>query len=530
MNHIFLSIIAFLVTIISENLFFIVNKSQSLVPINNYIGLYIACLLFTFIKGPKLRLFFLALIPTLSIFQMLHISFYGVPVYPSAIYLMFTEVGEVFGTLKEEISLFFIPLLVSLPLIGTLYFANKKIKPNKSIPFLPVLLFFYLAYNPIRTGLTGNSWGRQPSTQEFMGMNIYLSLSYFSGRILPSKLFRKKTDDSYNSKFTFKDGPKFNGNIILVIGESLSANHLSLLGYSRPTTPYLDTLKEDSNFYFSKGVSSGVSTDVAVAFIANNTFGLDGQKAVIQGKQCLFKLAKKSQFKTTFYSSQSQQQLRYITNSLCLSSVDNYKNLEVLHPNISDSNAADDLILLSSIKEDLFKNSSTNNLYVLHQRGSHGPYNLRYPKNQATFKLVKDYKKDRVNHYDNSVIEFDKFMKSLIESVKSQDKPTIIIYMSDHGEGLGEEGVWGHAALKKPSFSIPILAYFHNTKPKQNFTKEPTHLEMTLYISELLGHKSDITFPINNYSILGNDMDGFAGYLELSFEDGELKQYTRKDI
>jgi glucan phosphoethanolaminetransferase (alkaline phosphatase superfamily) len=530
MNHILLSIIAFLVTIISENLFFAINKSQSLVPFNNYIGLYIACLLFTFVKGPKLRFFFLALIPTLSIFQMLHISFYGVPVYPSAIYLMFTEVGEMFGTLKEEISLFFIPLLLSIPLIGFLFFMNKKLKPAKSIPFLPVLLFFYLVYNPIRTGLTGNSWGRQPSTQEFMGMNIYLSLSYFSGKILPYKVLRKKDDTTYSSKFTFTDIPKFEGNIIFVIGESLSANHLSLLGYKRPTTPFLDTLKNDPNFYYSKGISSGVSTDVAVAFIANNTYGLEGQNAVIQGKQCLFKLAKKSEFRTTFYSTQSQQQLRYITNSLCLSSVDNYKNLEVLQPGILDSNAADDLKLLENLKEDLFKNVDQSNFYVLHQRGSHGPYNLRYPKDQATFKMVGDYQKDRVNHYDNSVIEFDKFMKSLIETVKSQDKPTIIIYMSDHGEGLGEEGVWGHAALKKPSFSIPVLTYFHNTSPKQDFSREPTHLELTLYISQLLGFKSDLSFPLSNYSILGNDMDGFAGYLDLNFENGTLKDYIRKDI
>lgn len=530
MNHLLLSISAFLITALSENIFFYLIKSQSLVPLNNYLGLLVACFLFTFIKNKKLRFFFLALIPTLSIFQMLHISFYGVPVYPSAIYLMFTETGEMFGTLKEELSLFWIPLLISIPSITGIYFLNKRLELKRSIPFLPALFFFYLIYNPVRTGITGNTWGRQPSTQEFMGMNIYLSISYFSGKILPYKLFKSNKHEEITSKLIFSPTEKFDGNIIFVIGESLSANHLSLLGYNRKTTPFLDSLKDDANFIYSKGISSGVSTDVSVAFIINNTFGLEGQNTVIQGKQCLFKLAKKNQFRTSFYSSQSQQQLRYITNSLCLGSVDNYKNLEDIDPQIKDSNAADDLKLLKFLQADLFDNPNQNNLYVLHQRGSHGPYNLRYPKGKETFKLVNNYRKDRVNHYDNSVVEFDKFMQNLIEKVKSQPKPTVIIYMSDHGEGLGEEGVWGHAALKKPSFSIPVLSYFHNTKLKPTFSPEPTHLELTLFISQLLGFQSDIKFPLNKYSILGNDLDGFAGYLELTLEGGILKDYVRKDI
>jgi glucan phosphoethanolaminetransferase (alkaline phosphatase superfamily) len=169
--------------------------------------------------------------------------------------------------------------------------------------------------------------------------------------------------------------------------------------------------------------------------------------------------------------------------------------------------------------------------YVLHQRGSHGPYALRYPKDKAVFPISGDYKADRVNHYDNSVLEFDRFMERLITKIKASNRPTIMLYVSDHGEGLGEDGVWGHAALKKPSFSIPVLGYFHKTDIRPNFSAEPTHLEVSMFITKLLGFDSDLKFPMKNYQVLGNDMDGFAGYVDLEFdESGKLINYVRKDI
>ena len=531
MNHLALSIISTLIIALSENLFFILNDKTSLVPMQNYIGLFLFYTILTLIPSKKVRLGFIILIPILSIFQMLHISFYGLPVYPSAIYLFFAESSEVFGTLREELALFIIPSLITGFSIIFLYLANRNFKPKLKFKFIPFLLIFYLLYNPMRTYFTGNTWGRQPSTQDFLGVNMYLSLSYFLGRILPYKMSHK-TVKSSEEEFQFTKTSKFKGNIIFVIGESLSANHLSLLGYKRKTTPRLNLLKNDPNFYYSAAISSGVSTDVSIAFMINNTYGLKGQRTVFQGKQCLFNMALNNGFKTTFYSSQSQQQLRYITNSICLPSIENYKSLEDLEPNIKNSNAANDFKLLDSIEDDLYsiENREKNHFYVLHQRGSHGPYSLRYPENETVFSLTGKYQQDRVNHYDNSVIQFDKFFDKLIKVVKNHETPTLVIYISDHGEGLGEEGVWGHAALKKPSFSIPFLAYFHKIEDIPGFSTEPTHLEVTSYIAKMLGYTSNLTFPLENYVVLGNDLDGLAGYLILDFEKGKLKSYKRQDF
>jgi glucan phosphoethanolaminetransferase (alkaline phosphatase superfamily) len=529
MGNILLTFITFITTIAGELLFLISQNQEILIPSDKYISLFIFLLVFSCIRQKQLRFISMNMVVILSFFQMMHLQFFGIPVYPNAIFLFFAESNEVFGTVFQDFSLFFIPCVFSLIPLVINSVAFRKIQKLKTVPYLHFLFLFYLIYNPVRTFVTGNTWGRQPSTQEFLGMNVYLSTSYFLGKILPAKLSSTKVHEKSIIKLTPDFKNTFKGNIIFVLGESQTANHLSLFGYKRKTTPYLDSMKNDKNFVFKRAISGGVSTDVSVAFLLNNTFGKYGIADIVSGKHCLFNLAKKSGFKTRFYSSQSQQQLRYVTNSICPKFIDDYKNLDHIEPEIENENAADDLKLLEHLfKTDL--NEST--LTILHQRGGHLPYNLRYPKSQTTFQLIGDYKKDQVNHYDNAVIQLDIFMSRLISQVKKSKTPTIILYVSDHGEGLGEEGVWGHASLKRPSFEVPLLVYGHKAdsviKRVKKLNENPTHLDISLFISRLLGFKNNMSGKPYSYTIYGNDLDGFAGYLETTFKDGKLINILKK--
>lgn len=537
MHNFILTNVVFFTTVAVELIFHSYKGTSAHLSLEKFIGLFIILFIFSFIKNNFWRRLSMNFVVGLSLFQMMHIGFYGMPVYPMAIYLLFADSKEVFDVLLQELSIFTVPSLLVLPAIALNIFADKKAFLLKKIPYLHFLFIFYFIYNPTRTFVTGNTWGRQPSTQEFMGMNIYLSMSYFLGKILPYKLAKNKISDYVQTIHLEKSTPT-NVDIFFVLGESLSANHLSLLGYNKPTTPYLDSLKEDKNFFYRRGISSGVSTDVATAMLMNNTYGLNGGAEVIKGNKCLFNLAKQNGFQTKFYSTQSSQQLRYITNSICQSYIDDYKDLDMLHPDIDNANKADDKL---SIKALPALSHSQNNFIILHQRGSHSPYELRYSKENTKFELSGYYNQDRVNHYDNSVVEFDKFMQTLILKVKKISQKAIIIYVSDHGEGLGEEGVWGHAALKRPSLEIPVLFYTHNFseihEKLKTLPENPTHLNVSLFISKLLGWKlskdvaiKDIFTIPKDYTILANDIDGFAGFLETEFENGKLISIQRKDI
>lgn len=526
MFNFLLALVASGSTFLAEWIFHFTQGSKALVPLEKYFATFVILLIFSCIKNRAWRFISVNFILVLSFFQMLHVSYYGMPVYPNAFWLLFAEMGEVLGTVKEDLGLFIIPVLISIPLISFNYWLNRRLDLKlKKIPWLQFLFIFYFCYNPLRTFVTDNKWGRQPSTEEFMGMNFYLSSSYFLGKILPYKL-RPKAVSQKKLDIVFNPTSKFPGRIVLVWGESLSANHLSLLGYKKNTTPFLDKLKQDPHFKYFRGISSGVSTDISTAYFFNNTFGFYGAADVRAGSKCLFKLAKDNNISTIFYSTQSQQQLRYITNSICPKNIDVYKNLEDLDPGYLDENKADDRLSIKALDEV----KMDHGFYVLHQRGNHSPYNLRYPKEFEVFKPTGQYKPDRIIHYDNAVLFFDAFMQKLIQKIKTSKIPTIIIYLSDHGEGLGEEGVWGHAALKRPSIEIPVLVYLHKADdfaPK--FQRNPTQLDVSLYLSQLLGYQTKLDY-LKNYIIFGNDLDGFAGYLETEWSEGKLIQIKRRNL
>lgn len=532
MQNLLLTLTVFTTTALSEIIFFQLTKSSIEIPFKNFLGLFVVLFLMSFIKNKWARTILMNLILVLSFFQMMHIEFYSMPIYPNAILLFFTQISEIQGTLAENTFLFLTPIGLIIPALLINFWIDKKAQHlKKSIPFFHILFIFYLAYNPIRTYMTGNTWGRQPSSQELMGTNVYLSISYFLGKILPFKILNKKHAISKYPNVKFSETETFKGNIIFIMGESLSPNHMSLYGYQKPTTPYLDSLKNSSHFKYIKGISNAVSTDVSLALLFNNTYGLNGLHDIAKGSNCLFRLARKHHFQTHFYSTQSTQQLRYITNSVCPKEINHFKTLENIEPELENADKADDHLLIDLLPAN--DDDLDLNFFVLHQRGSHSPYKLRYPQSQDNFPLKGDHREDRVIHYDNSVLYFDQFFKKLITKIANYKKPLIIIYTSDHGEGLGEEDIWGHAALKSPSFEVPMLFYSINMNEDfdPHFPLWPTHFHTSLMLAKLLGYKSQYSlneYPFE-YKILGNDLDGFAGFLEVNFKDNQIST-LQKDL
>jgi len=498
------------------------------IELEKYLVLFVILLLFSYAKNKTLRFLSLSFILIFSFFQWSHISYYGTRTFPHEIWLFFTQMGEITGTLKEELYHVILPLALTLPPVIGIYWLNRRwSQALKSLPLVSFLFIFYFAYNPARTYITGNTWGRQPSVQEFDGVSAYLSLSYFLGRILPAKVSASEGNEKL--QLTRKAVAPKDANIIFVLGESLTPNHMSLFGYERQTTPYLESLKDDPNFTYKKAISSGVSTDISVALFFNNTYGLGGTGHIFTGEHCLFKLARSQGFETRFLSTQSTQQLRYINASICPKYIQTLKSLEQINPENTDPNAADDMHLVRELKK-LNLSEKKGQFTVLHMRGTHGPFNLRYPAEFGKFVPKDAATTERVGHYDNGVAYFDHFMQELIAEVKTYKNPTLVVYVSDHGEGLGEEGVWGHGSLNTISSTIPLLVYQHNMQDERaQLPKLPTHFNVSLLMSEFLGHQFNRSSSeqFRKFEVLGNDIDGFAGQMVLDInENGEITKQT----
>ncbi len=530
--HLLLALVFLVLTLCQQYLFYAFKGYPIiLLSMGKYFGLYVFFFLCTLIQGKKARFFFLILTIFLAAWQFGHLSYFGTQVLPTEIYLMLIETTEIQGVLMQELSHVYVPILFLIVPMGIGWWANKKTNLKLHIPYLAILFTLYLIYNPVRTYLTGNTWGRQPSTRELAGMNVYLTLSYFFGKILPYKLSHAASVEDKNSsldlvlKQTLK--PQWD-NIVVVLGESLTPYHMNLFGYPKPTTPFLSSLKDDKNFFFTKGISSGVSTDVSVAFFLNLGFGAAGSVKASKGDHCLFKLAKTQEYRTHFLSIQSDDQLRYILPFLCTAFMDDSRSMEKLAPEVLNHHAASDEKLLPHLKNIL--GEPGKHFIMLHQRGSHAPWNLRFSELARIFKPTEG-EDERISDYDNSVFEFDLFFKELFKILSVVKGKTLLLYLSDHGESLGEEGRWGHGSLIPRAFEVPMLvSSFNQTLPAGTRDLPPflPQYNFSLYLARELGYQSnqDSHKPVSDFVIYGNDIDGFAGKAEIKFD--EKGNYTYK--
>lgn len=102
------------------------------------------------------------------------------------------------------------------------------------------------------------------------------------------------------------------------------------------------------------------------------------------------------------------------------------------------------------LKENLKSYTSGSRFVVLHLGGgSHGPsYHLRHPKDFRKFKpmcmdadVVSKCTPDELyNSYDNTILYVDFVVTQIIEELEKSKAPYVLIYLSDHGESLLEEG------------------------------------------------------------------------------------------
>ncbi len=526
--HLILALVFLALTLSQQyGFYFLKGFPITYLPAGKYIMIWLFYFFLTFTKGSELRFSLLSFILILNFFQMTHLSYFGTQILPSEISLLFTQAGEWGGTLKEEFEHVLLPFAFTLIPLALGWLSIKKIPSHFQWKIVPILFCAYFIYNPVRTFITGNTWGRQPSTRELTGMNVYLSLSYFLGRILPAKFSGTHQNSALTSPQLnlLYSQPSAWDNIIVVLGESLTPHHMSLFGYERTTTPYLNSLKTTPSFFSTVGLSGGVSTDISVALFFNFGFGTSGGLKAAKGEHCLLKLAKKQNFSTHYLSTQSDQQLRYIAPYICPSFLDNYQSLEKVSPKTSNPNAANDRDLLPSLSN-ILKDKS-GHFIILHQRGSHAPWNLRSTKESRIFQDGSN-QDQRIIDYDHSVVEFDLFWKELAAILEIIPQKTLVIYISDHGEALGKKGKWGHGFLNRSSFEVPVLIQsFHQNLPS-SIKKLPAnlpHYNVALFLAEEMGLRfnQSSTTQLKEYIILGNDIDGFAGHARIEFHPNDYQ-------
>lgn len=253
---------------------------------------------------------------------------------------------------------------------------------------------------------------------------------------------------------------------VLFIGETARAQNFSLNGYEKETNPLL---KKQDIVYFSDVASCGTMTAVSLPcmFSAYNRREFDTDNAAYT--QNLLDIMQTAGYK-----------IEWIDNDNGCKGVCNRVPTENVFSKCTGGICYDDVLLKKLAQK--IKNIKQNTVLVLHMIGSHGPaYYERYPQEFARFKpdcrtsdIQSCSNEEIVNTYNNTILYSDYIISSAIDILKknqSKNRHDSLIYISDHGESLGENNTYLHglpyAFAPKTQTQVPLLFWFSNSMKKE---------------------------------------------------------------
>ncbi|WGL61275.1 sulfatase-like hydrolase/transferase [Pigmentibacter sp. JX0631] len=351
---------------------------------------------------------------------------------------------------------FFVTIFLTF-ILPTIFIAKSKIIYPKIHKFLlqKIILFILITCFTLSTFLNHQvytSLAAETKTSDMIAKN-FIPLNYLHGLKRYIKVSVKK--NSKEKFITFNssriDIPKKENKktiFIFILGESARAKNFSLNGYKRETNPLLKT---QNIFNFSDFYSCGTITNVSLPCMFSSYERKNYSLDKYDHTENLLETIAKNNYKVEWYDNGMGSQ--GVTRNV----------KEIVLGDFYSSNF-DEVLLKSMPTKQQLENDKNDLFLVLHQRGSHGPdYNNRYPKefqkflpicNNVTLKSCST--EAIINSYDNSILYTDYIINYTISYLKelgNESYQTAMLYASDHGESLGEYGLYMHG---EPYFVAPI--------------------------------------------------------------------------
>ncbi|STA73366.1 sulfatase [Campylobacter lari] len=366
-------------------------------------------------------------------------------VFPSAL-ILFTKIDYQRYILKKSV-LFFSALIICFGLIA---FTSKTLLP------------FLRSHNIIRM------------------YNLPFYPIYSSIEFTKKKLAGKKELTIISNDANLKD-TNTTKLMVLVVGETARASNYSLGDYKINDTNFY-TKNEPNLVYFSDVSSCGTATAKSLP--------------------CMFSRHKRTSFENEIYEENvldilqkvGVQSIWFGNNSGgCKGNCDRIEH-KLISKDYDES-------LLELVKQEL-ENTNSNKIIIVHLQGSHGPtYYKRYPSEFKKFIPTCDTNElntctyeQIINTYDNTLLYTDFIIKNLIDLLKENpNQEASLLYLSDHGESLGENGIYLHGMpyliAPKDQKHIPMIFWSKDSKLSQDLQgKKDYKLSQDNLFSSLLGY------------------------------------------
>lgn len=280
-----------------------------------------------------------------------------------------------------------------------------------------------------------------------------LNTVYATGRLMTERVPRTRLplapvgeDARLGPSYAAQTAPPV---LLLVVGETARAQNFSVGGYARETTPHLARRKAAGEIaYFGNVRSCGTNTQVSVPCMFSH-LGRVGYGATAQDHENLLDVFARAGLAVLWIDNQSG------CKGLCarVPSVET-RTLDV--PKLCADGECLDEVMLAGLDARIAAldpgRAARGVVVVMHQMGSHGPaYHRRSPPQHKPFlpecttnALQECPNAALVNAYDNSIRYTDHVLDATIAWLQRRRGDAAMIYVSDHGESLGENNMYLH--------------------------------------------------------------------------------------
>lgn len=253
--------------------------------------------------------------------------------------------------------------------------------------------------------------------------------------------------------------------VVLVVGETARAANFSLGGYGRPTN---QALADKEVVYFPNVTACGTDTATSLPCMFSDLGAERFSAAAAGARENVLDILARAGVSVRWLDNNSG------CKGVCrrVPSADLSRSTD---PALCDGRECLDGVLVNGLREGLATSvrAGADGLIVLHMKGSHGPaYHRRYPPSSRRFEPTCDTNEiqrcsqDALrNTYDNGIVYTSEVLAQTIDVLAAQaDRvDSVLLYVSDHGESLGEKGVYLHGLprIMAPAeqTSIPMIAW-----------------------------------------------------------------------
>lgn len=303
-----------------------------------------------------------------------------------------------------------------------------------------------------------------------VGAHLYNTYKYVDRNYLsPKAAFKTMGQDAKLTQVASNGKPNL---LVFLLGETARSMNYQANGYPRATNPFTEKYNMLS---FNNVSACGTATAYSLPCMFSNYNHDNYNRDQARNQDNVLDVLGYAGIKTFWKENDGGS--KGVASRLDYMEIDPNSGSENCN-----GNTCYDVELLANFDQDISNIASDNKILALHMIGSHGPtYWQRYPPNMSAFKPACNLSdiencsdEQIVNTYDNTIRYTDFVTASVIEKLKTyeQDYNTAVIYISDHGESLGENGLFLHGAPYKlapeEQTKVPLMMWFSDSFAQGN--------------------------------------------------------------